>query len=89
MSYSKEERREWYRRRRHTIKRRLVEALGGKCIRCGYSKCLAALEFHHPGGKDLALGGFGRKYETLLEEALKCELLCANCHREIHWNVRG
>ncbi len=28
-------------------KRRLVETLGGACVRCGYATNLAALDFHH------------------------------------------
>ena len=56
----------------------LVIAHGGKCAVCGYENCLAALEFHHadPSEKDGAA--------TTSEEANKCVLLCANCHREHH-----
>src|SRR5258708_30698680 len=25
----------------------ILRALGGKCSRCGYNKCVAALQFHH------------------------------------------
>ena len=33
----------------YTLKYKLkaVEYLGGKCALCGYSKCLASLDFHH------------------------------------------
>lgn len=37
-----------YMNRRHReTKEKLVAYLGGKCICCGYSKCMDALEFHH------------------------------------------
>ncbi len=60
---------------------------GGKCKKCGYAKCLAALEFHHVSDNKIEsvsniLRSFGQQKAE--EEALKCELLCANCHRELH-----
>ncbi|TNF55220.1 HNH endonuclease [bacterium] len=59
-----------------------------KCSRCGYSKCLEALEFHHinSDGKDFGISdkGYTRSWEKIKEELDKCTLLCANCHREIH-----
>lgn len=71
--------------RNRSLKERLVEAAGGKCCRCGYSKCIAALEFHHPDphAKEFTLAQY-RVFERALREAKKCELVCANCHREIH-----
>ena len=71
-------------------KKRLVEHLGGKCVQCEYDKCPAALDFHHinPEEKEFRLSGskMRRKFETLVKEAEKCMLLCANCHRELHYN---
>lgn len=73
---------------RRKIKARAVEYKGGKCEACGYSKCIAALEFHHqdPTQKDLQVSGAGnyRKWEVIRPEVDKCLLLCANCHREEH-----
>jgi hypothetical protein len=62
---------------------------GGKCERCGYNKCQAALEFHHidPAEKDPTnLRAF--KKERLFAEVDKCVLLCANCHREEHERLK-
>ena len=71
-------------------KKRLVEHLGGKCKLCGYDRCPAALDFHHinPEEKEFRLSGSKMrcKFETLVKEAEKCMLLCANCHRELHYN---
>lgn len=56
------------------------------CDRCGYKKCAAALEWHHPNNdKDGDPSSLLRQsLDKYLEEASKCELLCANCHREEH-----
>ncbi len=62
-------------------------ALGGKCSVCGYARCEAALELHHtdPSKKDPGYSKLrSNKLETLLKEASKCILVCANCHRELH-----
>lgn len=53
------------------MKKRAVELKGGKCERCGYDKCLDALEFHHinPEEKEIKLGNKGnRKFEKYLAE---------------------
>jgi 5-methylcytosine-specific restriction endonuclease McrA len=67
-----------------------VDYKGGKCERCGYDKYTGALEFHHrdPTQKDPnALKNRGLK--ALLKEVEKCDLLCANCHREEHARIEG
>ena len=60
-----------------------------KCQRCGYSKCFAALDFHHldPKEKEYQIGDFFRSRRNksiVINELNKCVLLCANCHREEH-----
>ena len=74
--------------RHRRLKRRFINRLGGKCNRCGYNKCEAALCFHHMDRetKLFNLGNnFNRSMKVLEEEALKCELLCLNCHTEEHF----
>jgi hypothetical protein len=71
-------------------KKALVEHKGGGCGICGYSKCIAALEFHHkdPNNKDPNFKAL--RYWALsraMEEVDKCYLLCSNCHREAHWGI--
>ena len=74
--------------RRRKVKALLVEYKGGQCEKCGYNKCLAALEFHHldPTQKDFGISGNGNtfKLDTMKKEADKCILVCSNCHKEIH-----
>ena len=73
--------------RKRRQKRLMIEYKGGKCMRCGYDKCDGALDFHHrdPSQKELTLNGQSRSLEALKPELDKCDLLCANCHREVHW----
>ncbi len=63
-----------------------VHYKGGKCSRCGYDKCVRALSFHHrdPGGKDFSIGGVSWAWGRIRNELDKCDLLCTNCHSEIH-----
>lgn len=73
---------------RNRTKMKLVEYKGGKCELCGYCKEIpAAFHFHHvdPEKKDFNVSGCSRKFESLLEEVKKCQLLCGNCHAEVHW----
>lgn len=77
--------------RRRTLKLMGIEYKGGKCIKCGYDKCVDALDFHHVGpGKDFGLAskGYTHGWERVKEELDKCILLCANCHREEHSKIR-
>lgn len=74
--------------RRLKIKILAVEYKGGKCEKCGYNKCIGALEFHHlnPEEKDFSIGskGYTRSWEQVKIELDKCILVCSNCHKEIH-----
>ena len=68
----------------------IIEARGGKCEICGYSKNLAALDFHHknPDEKEFQLDMrqlSNCSLEKLESELNKCIILCANCHRELHY----
>jgi len=81
----------YVRERRSRLKKAIVKLAGGRCRICGYDKCSAALEFHHPGSdKDFGLSykGLFRSFSSIAEEVSKTVLLCANCHREIH-NIPG
>lgn len=74
-------------RKREIIKSKL------SCSNCGYNKCIAALDFHHlnPGEKEIGISQLIKKncsIEKIEEELKKCIVLCANCHRELHYNER-
>lgn len=68
---------------------RIKEVKGGKCVRCGYSACLKALEFHHidSSQKDFTISNDHFKLLEAVEESKKCILLCSNCHKELHDNL--
>lgn len=60
------------------------------CQICQYSKCIGALEFHHidPDTKVKHVTPHRVGFKKALEEAKKCMVLCANCHREEHERLR-
>lgn len=76
------------------FKRNLILKAGNKCSLCGLEfdgECTAIFDFHHrdPSKKEFnicnqALNKYGK--DRIMKEATKCDLLCANCHRLIHWN---
>lgn len=78
---------------KYIIKKEFVDYKGGKCSKCGYDKCLAVFDFHHidPTKKDFNMSRISNiatsKKEKIKIELDKCELLCANCHRELHYNL--
>jgi len=73
------------RRRKET----LVKMLGGHCVKCGYHKSIGALSFHHknPNNKCFDISNNGnmmQDWDIVQAEAQKCELICLNCHAELH-----
>ena len=82
----KEKAKKYITERRRIYKKRLVEMMGGRCQKCGYSNSVAALEFHHPSGskEDKISRIYNRGWNRILEEVKKTILICANCHREMH-----
>jgi 5-methylcytosine-specific restriction endonuclease McrA len=81
-----------FRKNRFKIREELKLQFGGKCCLCGYKKCLAALQFHHrnPKEKLFEISAFiwgsaqGFSQEDFQNELKKCDLVCANCHTELH-----
>lgn len=75
-----ENRKEWY----AGVKANL------SCIRCGENHP-ACLDFHHRdrSGKTFTVSKMViQRYasrERVLEEMAKCDVLCANCHRKLHY----
>lgn len=58
-------------------------------MRCGYDKCISALEFHHidPTTKDTIVSSDSITLEKAIKESKKCILICSNCHKEFHANL--
>ncbi len=66
------------------------------CSICGYNKCLDALDFHHSipkrNGK-LDIAGMVSRVNSraalkrIVKELSGCIVVCANCHREIHFAI--
>ncbi len=68
----------------------LIKEMGGKCEICGYHKNYSALTFHHkdPSEKKMTLDVRTMSNSSMVgikEEAAKCQLLCFNCHMEVHY----
>lgn len=73
--------------RKNNIKIKSVEYKGGKCLSCGYNRCINALSFHHvnKAEKKFTIGGnYNRSWKSIQIELDKCILLCTNCHIELH-----
>ena len=95
----KEYRRQWYLKNklseRNHVKRRKREIqdwfkeykISLKCSRCGENHP-ATIDFHHKKNKKEGISkmvAYGYSIEKIKEEIDKCIILCANCHRKIHW----
>ena len=87
-----------YKEVKKTNKKWLYEYLGNYCKKCGYDKCLSALHVHHidPRQKKSADDTISVLSKSLQHEAfkkkiisLKCIILCANCHAELHEDERA
>ena len=79
------------RQRRRGINRKLklVQLKGGCCEICGYKKNLTALTFHHIDASTKLFNVEMRnianyEWNRVLKESNKCQLLCHNCHHELH-----
>lgn len=83
MSSTTEDIKRWYKK----LKQNIIIGFGGKCCVCGYDRCQDAFDFHHldPNTKSFNISSFNVKNKSkIYEEAKKCVLLCAVCHREYH-----
>jgi hypothetical protein len=73
-------------------KHKAIDYKGGKCIRCGYNKYYGALDFHHrdPSEKEANWNKIRLwSWDKVLQELDKCDLVCRNCHAEIHHELRS
>ena len=54
----------------------------------------ACIDFHHRDVKKKEVSisyavGRGWGWTRIMKEIEKCQVLCANCHRKLHWDNRG
>jgi len=72
--------------KRKKLKQSYVDYLGGCCVKCGYSKSLRALTFHHKkrSTKEFSLSeSLDWSWQRIKNELDKCNLVCFNCHMEL------
>ena len=65
-------------------RRDLIQALKARpCSDCGIQYPPCVMDFDHLHDKKFELGAanWSRKFEAILIEAAKCEVVCSNCHR--------
>lgn len=80
---------EYQMQRRKNFKKRILEYKGGKCECCGHTGQPCDFDLHHrnPKTKETPLsGGDLRSWAIISKEIDKCHLLCAICHRRVHFN---
>jgi 5-methylcytosine-specific restriction endonuclease McrA len=79
--------------KKRAMKRELLKYKGGAvCMICGFDDYEGALQLHHrnPKEKEFTLSSVNLNdtdytMEKLKAEADKCDVLCANCHFEVHY----
>lgn len=69
-----------------------IRELNLQCEKCGENHP-AVLEFHHidPNEKEREVSLLvhrGCNIQKIQEEIKKCKVLCANCHKKEHWNIK-
>lgn len=77
---------------RRRTKERIIQAFGGSCAICGYSKCQRSMDVHHldPSQKEFSFSSvraWPKSWASIVVELRKCVLLCKNCHGEVHDNI--
>ena len=88
VKYSRKIRKEWETFfKRHRL---------NKCSLCGYDKDFSAIDFHHIKDKKFGISYFITRHrptkkhiKSLSKEVNKCVILCANCHRIMHYTLGG
>jgi len=81
---------EYVKQRWKERKKKAIEYKGGKCASCGYNRCPDVLEFHHRNSETKEFDWKKLRqmaWNKALKELDKCDLLCANCHREKHYEL--
>ena len=90
-----ERNKEYYKKKSHNHEKRVAVLIkeykeNNPCVRCGETRPWR-LEFHHrnPSEKEYAVSTMIQlAYNTVLKEIEKCDVVCANCHRDIHYEEK-
>ena len=74
---------------RRNTKCSLVKAFGGQCGICRLIDHPVVYDFHHIDGstKDFQIAQQIRAWSSIVNEAKKCVMLCAPCHRKHHAGI--
>ena len=81
--------RETHKQRHRKHKQLAVNSLGGCCSICGHEFPLCCYDFHHKNPKEKECEiRFSGSNTRILKELNKCILVCANCHRIIHYSLK-
>ncbi len=74
--------------RRNTKKRLMIDMQVTGCSACHRQYPPGCMQWHHvdPAKKEFSIGARGniKAYSKVLQEAAKCDAVCANCHAEKH-----
>jgi predicted HNH restriction endonuclease len=76
-------------------KLKVLEYFGNVCSICGFkSEVLDVFDVHHKNPKDKEIEiayllKTKRDFNRILDEVKKCILVCSNCHRIIHYQLRN
>lgn len=74
--------------RRRKIRQAIADFKRGKACACGEDHP-ACLDFHHKNDDkeidvaDAVRNGWG--IARVMAEIAKCQIICSNCHRKLHW----
>ena len=87
---------EWQRKRRieYKIKILKIKEDSNGCIKCSWKKHSEILQYHHRDKKSkkfkMSTGNLASyKWDKVIEEISKCDLLCPNCHNWLHYKESG
>lgn len=87
-------RKEYHKNRNRIIKNNLKEKFRKikqvPCKDCGRSYPYYVMDFDHLGNKEFMISKFlSISWERVLEEIKKCDIVCANCHRERTFGIKN
>ena len=73
-------------------KRKVIQQIksSSECSMCGESRWYC-LDYHHKGDKVDSISNLMKGHiniDKIKKEMKKCDVLCANCHREVHYQER-